>query len=470
MAAAIPPPTSQANGNIYSLFFDHEDHKVTIAHSEQLDIADTLTIEAMVYLTKESTGYIIAKKQSFALAVKKGQLMISMNNTKPGWVWKNTKVQLELNKWKHVAVTYNHGANGTESCVYVDGALVRRFTDMVGPLDHSAGNDLLLGVHLAEDHISGFIANVRVWKKVLSSERLTQLAFAKTASSSRSSSASFSPDSDILDSRDPDLVGWWPLDRGYGSEATDRSRFELHGTIAHYTNWVLCLSKFHDIVPSSLTADFRNMLNNPMGSDLKLRIAAPPNDPSGEPGDGLDGSRGDDNPSDDMGNFLYAHKIILATRCRVFNAMLNAEMKERHSSDIYLRDISFPALQKLIEFIYTDFVEMDGEHVVELFTAADKYDLPRLKYLCETFMIANLNTDNACTIMDTAERFHADMLGKECFRFLIENFWEINVTEAYTNLPPHLIREINAEASKVHRMSGSTNPPPAKRRKIAEIE
>jgi hypothetical protein len=453
------------------LFFDHEDHKVTITHGEHLDIAETLTLEAMVYLTKESTGYIIAKKQSFALAVKRGQLMISMNNAKPGWVWKNTKVQLELNKWKHVAVTYSHGATATESCVFVDGVLVRRFNDMVGPLDHSAHNDLLLGVHLAEEHISGFIANVRVWKKVLTPERLTQLAFGKTAQTSRSSSLSPSlASNDVLDPKDPDLVGWWPLDRGYGGEATDRSRFELHGVISHYNHWVLCLSKFHDIVPSSLTADYRNMLNNPMGSDLKLRIAAPQNDPSGEPGDGPDGSRGDDNPSDDVGNFLYAHKIILATRCRVFNAMLTAEMKERHSSDIYLRDISYPALQKLVEFIYTDFVEMDGDCVVELFTAADKYDLPRLKYLCETFMIANLNLDNACTIMDTAERFHADMLGKECFRFIIENFWDINTTDGYTALPSPLIKEINAEASKVHRNGGSTQAPPAKRRKIAETE
>jgi hypothetical protein len=55
-------------------------------------------------------------------------------------------------------------------------------------------------------------------------------------------------------------------------------------------------------------------------------------------------------------------------------------MKESKASEVTISDISFPVLSKLIEYLYTDQVELDGDTVLELFTVADKYDQPHLKY------------------------------------------------------------------------------------------
>lgn len=434
---------------------------MTIDTDECMDITDTITLECMVYLSKECTGYIIAKKQSFALAVKKGQLMISVNNTKPGWVWKNTKHFLELNKWKHVAVTYSSG-DPADASVFVDGVLVRRFPDMVGPLDHSTHNDLLLGVHLAEEHITGYIAHVRIWKKILAPERLTRLAVARL--SQGQSLLSSSHEVPEVDAKDPDLVGWWPLDKGYGAEAEDVTGRDLLGRIAT-PKWAMCLNKEKDFVPSSLASDFRLMLNNPMGSDIKLRIAFK-NDPAGD--QALDDTPVDaeDNPSDANGQFLYAHKIILATRCRVFNAMLNGEMRERNLADIYIREISFATLKKLIEFIYTDSVEVDGDHVMDLFGAADKYDLPRLRYLCESFMIENMHSGNVCALYEAAEKYNAPVLRHVSLRFIMANYAEVIITDGFITLNPKSMRDINMEAKKTVFPATGLEEPATKRRKL----
>lgn len=49
--------------------------------------------------------------------------------------------------------------------------------------------------------------------------------------------------------------------------------------------------------------------------------------------------------------------------------------------EVTINDISFEVLHKLIEFLYTDQSSFDGDSVLELFIAADKFDQPRLKYV-----------------------------------------------------------------------------------------
>jgi hypothetical protein len=56
-------------------------------------------------------------------------------------------------------------------------------------------------------------------------------------------------------------------------------------------------------------------------------------------------------------------------------------MKESTAKEVTIKEMSFPVLRKLIEYLYTDKVELDGDTVLELFTAADKFDQPHLKYV-----------------------------------------------------------------------------------------
>lgn len=51
---------------------------------------------AWVYQSSGGSGYIIAKKQQFAIAIKRNFIMLALNSIEPGWVWKNTKVEIPL--------------------------------------------------------------------------------------------------------------------------------------------------------------------------------------------------------------------------------------------------------------------------------------------------------------------------------------------------------------------------------------
>jgi len=397
--------------NVFALRFAGKNHRVTVPNSSALNVTKFLTLECWVYLDgPECTGYFIVKKSSFALAIKRQLVIISMNNTKPGWVWKNTKHALDLKKWTHLTVTYNESAS--EACVYVNGTLAKKFGDMQGPLDCTS-NDLFFGLHLVDDFIIGNLSDIRIWKKVLTEQEIREYM------------------TESPEATDPDLVGWWPLDRGYGVEILDKSRNILKGDLSG-AKWIY--AKESDPYPSTLQSDMRSMFNNLMGSDLKLK-------------------------SKDSDHIIYAHKVILCSRCEVFKAMLLGGMKECNQDEVVISDIKYPVLCKLVEFLYTDNIDLDGDTVLELFQAADKYALPRLKHLCERFMLDNISLENVCTMLEAADQLHATLLRGECIRWILKSFGLVLESEHFLNLPRRLMREIFQAASKEYF-------PPAKRRRL----
>ena len=139
------------------------------------------------------------------------------------------------------------------------------------------------------------------------------------------------------------------------------------------------------VPPATLQLDLKKMINNPLGSDVKL-VA------------------GDD------GFALFAHKIILISRSEVFRAMLTTGMRESLQASIELPDMDQAILLLLMEFIYTDTVEISAECAIPLFVVADKYRVERLQRMCESFILKSLDVDNVCQIFETSDALNATQL------------------------------------------------------------
>lgn len=82
------------------------------------------------------------------------------------------------------------------------------------------------------------------------------------------------------------------------------------------------------------------------------------------------------------GTPVYAHKI-LCMRCTYFRAMLMGEMMESRAREIELQDVRHPIFIALLEYLYTDHVEIALDMAMELFQAADQFGVERLKKMCE---------------------------------------------------------------------------------------
>ncbi|XP_044731587.1 speckle-type POZ protein B-like [Chrysoperla carnea] len=121
------------------------------------------------------------------------------------------------------------------------------------------------------------------------------------------------------------------------------------------------------------------------------------------------------------GREVQVHKYILAARSPVFAAMFEHEMKELKDNHVKIIDVDYEILHELLQFIYTGKVENLEIMADELLAAADKYDLQRLKLLCEKELCENLSTENAAEILQLADLHGADQLKTQTIDFINAN-------------------------------------------------
>ncbi|XP_072146561.1 BTB/POZ and MATH domain-containing protein 1-like [Setaria viridis] len=129
------------------------------------------------------------------------------------------------------------------------------------------------------------------------------------------------------------------------------------------------------------------------------------------------------------GDLFTVYRCVLATWSPVFAMEFFGAMKERQSGVVLIRidDIDAQVFNALLHFIYTDlFSEMseDGGEEEEdvmaqyLLVAADRYNLHRLKLICEYKLCKYIDVSTMAIILALAEQHHCYGLKKACFCFL----------------------------------------------------
>ena len=126
------------------------------------------------------------------------------------------------------------------------------------------------------------------------------------------------------------------------------------------------------------------------------------------------------------GKEFPAHTLILASRSPVFAAMFEHDMKEKQERKVLIADLNSSTVEDLVHFMYTDTVE--STVTTELLLAANKYQIPRLKTLCEEDMVTNLNIDNAAQCLFYAKLYDAVQLYCAAKHFIVRHFGEVRKT------------------------------------------
>lgn len=130
-----------------------------------------------------------------------------------------------------------------------------------------------------------------------------------------------------------------------------------------------------------------------------------------------------------------AHKLVLVARSTVFETELSDRM-EGDNLEIYIPDMEPKVFKALLHFIYSDALIEDGGTFgtssscspsiadslpAKLLAAADKYDLPRLRLMCESALCKDISVDCVSYILALADRYHAMELKSICLKFAAEN-------------------------------------------------
>ena len=134
------------------------------------------------------------------------------------------------------------------------------------------------------------------------------------------------------------------------------------------------------------------------------------------------------------GKEFRAHKAILAARSRVFAAMFEHNMKEKRLNKVDITDVTDQVLCEMLRFIYTGRVQNLVTMADTLLAAADKYDLERLKVMCEEALCGNLTVENAASVLILADLHNAEQLKAQTIDYINTHASEVTDTPSWNGL------------------------------------
>uniref|UniRef100_A0A1J3K073 BTB/POZ and MATH domain-containing protein 5 n=1 Tax=Noccaea caerulescens TaxID=107243 RepID=A0A1J3K073_NOCCA len=165
----------------------------------------------------------------------------------------------------------------------------------------------------------------------------------------------------------------------------------------------------------------------------------------------LDSMEGSDVTFDIAGEKFLAHKLVLAARSPFFKSKLFNEL-EADNTEVTINDVEPKVFKALLQFMYKDClpeaVEPVTTHtfdllklpeiyetlIVKLLAAADKYELNRLRLLCESHICKGVAVKSVAKILALADRYNAKELKSVCLRFTAENLAAVLETDGYQQL------------------------------------
>ncbi|KAK3101658.1 hypothetical protein FSP39_005276 [Pinctada imbricata] len=136
-----------------------------------------------------------------------------------------------------------------------------------------------------------------------------------------------------------------------------------------------------------------------------------------------------------QGQSFLAHRIVLAACSDYFCAMFTNEMSERDQSVIELHEVSANVMDVLLDFVYTETVNVSVENVQELLPAACLLQLNGVKNACCSFLEKQLDSSNCLGIKVFAEQHSCDNLWAVAESYGLKHFDEVISQEEFKTLP-----------------------------------
>ncbi|EYB82159.1 hypothetical protein Y032_0365g3578 [Ancylostoma ceylanicum] len=139
------------------------------------------------------------------------------------------------------------------------------------------------------------------------------------------------------------------------------------------------------------------------------------------------------------GHSLAAHRFVLAAAIPYFRAMFGYDVVEAKMGKIKLNDISFEALEALVNFVYTSEISINSDNVQSLLFAASILQMDSVCYACQRFMTQLLTTKNCLLIRQFAEQHNCVDLLNSSDDFAVDHFIELRELDEFKQIAfPHL--------------------------------
>ncbi|GBL79099.1 Speckle-type POZ protein [Araneus ventricosus] len=121
-----------------------------------------------------------------------------------------------------------------------------------------------------------------------------------------------------------------------------------------------------------------------------------------------------------QGDVFQVHRTMLCSNSSVFAAMFEHDTSEKINNRIDIDDISVETVGEILSFMYFGSTsKLSLQKAIDVYTAADKYAILRLKKKCSDFLISNLSKESVLDILILADRHGDEELKESTIKFLM---------------------------------------------------
>ncbi|KAI3956056.1 hypothetical protein MKW98_027370 [Papaver atlanticum] len=175
------------------------------------------------------------------------------------------------------------------------------------------------------------------------------------------------------------------------------------------------------VPPSDMSQKLKSLLESEIGSDITIQVG---------------------------NEFFKAHKSILAARSPVFRAMFFGLAGNPDMETVAIEDVDPFVFKAMLLFLYSDefpkardlsdpdFVCTSTTITQHLLAAADRFDLARLKLMCEANLCEDITINNVATALVLADQHQCLQLKTACLNFAAkpENAGEVMKSDGFADL------------------------------------
>ncbi|XP_026177990.1 kelch-like protein 22 isoform X2 [Mastacembelus armatus] len=135
------------------------------------------------------------------------------------------------------------------------------------------------------------------------------------------------------------------------------------------------------------------------------------------------------------GRPLQAHRLLLAASCDYFRGMFAGGLRETQQKEIPIHGISYMAMKKILDYIYTSEIELDLECVQEVLIAATLVQIENVISFCCDFLFCWLDESNILEVCHLADLYGLEQLNAKIHSYIIRNIQTLSRTDVYRQLP-----------------------------------
>ena len=119
---------------------------------------------------------------------------------------------------------------------------------------------------------------------------------------------------------------------------------------------------------------------------------------------------------------IRAHRNVLSGGSEYFRSLLVGSFKEASDSEIDLTKVTsnFAMLEKVVDFMYTKEIDMNGENISEIVKLASYFCMENLQKFCEDYLLTKLNKDTCLNYYVLGVDHGLTNLQKVCEQFMVD--------------------------------------------------